>query len=258
MKGQQVAKGGTEVERARSAGRREPKPGVVEYRVLQVPTAKHRAVHGKGRRTKTVAPAAGIVHMEVRPGRRVFLVEAPEKEAAGFQRMIRRVVRVANAESPAAVERALDNATPAAPAAEPAAETWRETEAARWAEIREAWLRKHPALTAAAIAKLVGSGTVNPSALVKGWVDAKRVFGVQHGKQRLYPAFQIGQDGQPKPVFRVLLTALDGTLEGWPLAIWLTRPNAEFDDWKAPLDVIERDPDAVVAAARREVAEASY
>jgi hypothetical protein len=258
MKGKKLAKGGTEVERARSAGRREPKPGVVEYRVLQVPTTKQRVVHGKGRRSKAVASAGGVVHMEVRPGRRFFLVEAPEKEAAGFQRMIRRVVRVANVESPAAVERALDNAAPAASAAEPVVETWRETEAARWAEIREEWLRKHPALTTGALAKLVGSGTVNPSALVKGWVDAKRVFSLQHGKQRLYPEFQIGQDGQPKPVFRVLLTALDGKLEGWPLAIWLTRPNAEFDDWKAPLDVIERDPDAVVAAARHEVAEASY
>ncbi len=250
--------GGTEIERAKSARRQEPKPGLVEYRVLQVPTGKLRVVYGKEQPSKTAASAADVVHLEVRPGRRFFVVEAPEKEAAGFQRMIMRVVRVANVESPAAVERALDNATHAAPAAEPVVEIWRETEAARWAEIREEWLRKHPALTAAAIAKLVGSETVNPSALVKGWVDAKRVFSVQHGKQRLYPEFQIGQDGQPKPNFRVLLTALDGKLEGWPLAIWLTRPNAEFDDWKAPLDVIEHNPDAVVAAARHEMTEPFY
>jgi hypothetical protein len=42
------------------------------------------------------------------------------------------------------------------------------------------------------------------------------------------------------------------------LAIWLTKPNAEFDGWKAPLEVIERDPEAVIAAVRHEVAEASY
>ena len=250
--------GGIGIEQAKSAGRRALKSGVVEYRVLQVPTGKQRVVHGEGQRIKTAASAAGVVQMEVRPGRCFFLIEAPEKEAAGFQRMIKRVVRVANVESPAAVERALDTATHATPAAEPVVETWRETEAARWAEIREEWLRQHPALTAAAIAKLIGSGTVNPSALVKGWVDAKRVFGMQHGKQRLYPEFQIGKDGQPKPAFRVLLTALDGKLEGWPLAIWLTRPNAEFDNWETPLDVIERNPDAVVAAARHEVAEPSY
>jgi hypothetical protein len=89
-------------------------------------------------------------------------------------------------------------------------------------------------------------------------VDAKRVFGLQQGRQRLYPAFQIGHDGQPKPAFRKLLTALDGRLDGWPLAIWLTRPNAEFEDWKTPLDVIERDPEAVIAAARVELQEASY
>ncbi len=42
---------------------------------------------------------------------------------------------------------------------------------------------------------------------------------------------------------------------GWPF--WLTKPNAEFDGWKAPLEVIERDPEAVVAAARHEMADAS-
>ncbi|MBL6459360.1 hypothetical protein JMJ55_28995 [Belnapia sp. T6] len=255
MEGKKVAKGGMEAERMMSGGRKEPKPSRGEYRILEVPTTKHGAVHGRGHRTKTVAFAEGVVPMEVQPGRRVFLVEAPEEDAPSFQRMINRVLRVASTESPAAVERALDNATQAV---EPIVETWRETEAARWTEIREAWLQKHPALTAAAIARLVGSGTVNPSALLKGWVDAKRVFSVQHGKQRLYPEFQIGQDGQPKPVFRMLLTALEGKLEGWPLAIWLTRPNAEFDDWKTPLDVIERAPHAVVAAAQHEVAEASY
>lgn len=79
-----------------------------------------------------------------------------------------------------------------------------------------------------------------------------------HGAKRLYPAFQIGQDGQPKEAFRSLLAALDGELVGWRLAIWLTKPNAEFDRWKAPLEVIKRDPEAVVAAARHEMAEASY
>src|SRR5438067_477191 len=123
MQGKQMAKGGgIEMEQAKSAGRRALKPGVVEYRVLQVPTGKQRVVHGEGQQIKTAAAAASVVQMEVRPGRRFFLIEAPEKEAAGFQRMIKRVVRVANVESPAAVERALDTATHAMPAAEPVVE----------------------------------------------------------------------------------------------------------------------------------------
>ena len=93
------------------------------------------------------------------------------------------------------------------------------------------------ALTAAEVAKLAGSSTVNPSALLNGWVEAKRVFGLTQGRLRLYPAFQIGHDGQPKEQFRTLLTALDGKLDGWPLAIWLTKPNAEFDGWATPLDI---------------------
>lgn len=191
------------------------------------------------------------------PGSSFVVLSAPRGKAATFRRLLDRVVEEANAAGVEAVWRALDRVEPATAGAT-AREAWRETEAARWAEIRAEWLKRHPALTAAEVARLAGSSTVNPSALLNGWVEAKRVFAVTQGRQRLYPAFQIGRDGQPKEAFRRLLTALDGTLDGWPLAIWLTRPNAEFDGWATPLDYMERDPDAVVRAARLEAQEASY
>jgi hypothetical protein len=207
------------------------------------------------------APGGRGVAIQDEAGSSLVVLSAPKSEAAGFRRLLGRVVEEANAAGVEAVWRVLERVEPrSAPAAGTTAarEAWRETEAARWAEIRAEWLRKHPALTAAEVAELAGSGTVNPSALLNGWVEAKRVFGLTQGRRRLYPAFQIGRDGQPKEGFRTLLAALDGELDGWPLAIWLTKPNAEFGGWATPLDVIERDPEAVAEAARLEVQEASY
>lgn len=188
------------------------------------------------------------------------LVSSPRQQAKKYREMIERAVARANKVGVDAVLSTIENALAAPVEVAPPAtrEPWRDTEAGRWAEIRANWLRQHQSLTAAELAKLASSNTVNPSALLNGWVEAKRVFGLKEGAKRLYPAFQIGPDGQPKPEFRALLTALGGKLDGWPLAIWLTKPNAEFDGWKTPLDVIEHDPEAVAAAARLEVQDAVY
>ncbi len=267
MEGKEVSKGGAgSVERGASGGRRvaEKGAGGAFQVVSSLPASGGRgvAVRGEaGRMAKrTEAAADPALAREVGPGSSLVVLSAPKSEAAGFRRLLGRVVEEANAAGVEAVWRALERVEPqSAPAAGTAArEAWRETEAARWAEIRAEWLRKHPALTAAEVAELAGSGTVNPSALLNGWVEAKRVFGLTQGRRRLYPAFQIGRDGQPKEGFRTLLAALAGKLDGWPLAVWLTKPNAEFGGWATPLDVIERDPEAVAEAARLEVQEASY
>jgi hypothetical protein len=212
------------------------------------------------RRTKQTLAAADPASVRaVSPGSSFVVLSAPRGKAVTFRRLLDRVVEEANAAGTEAVWRALDRVEPQpVPADAATREAWRETEAARWAEIRAEWLKRYPVLTAAEMARLAGSSTVNPSALLNGWVEAKRVFGLTQGRQLLYPAFQIGRDGQPKKAFRRLLTALEGKLAGWPLAIWLTRPNAAFDGWATPLDLIERDPEAVVKAAQLEVQEASY
>ena len=268
MEGKKVSKGGAgSVERGASGGRRVAGKGAEgAFQVVSsLPASGGRgaAVRGKASRMakRTKAAAGPDLAREVGPGSSLVVLSAPKSKAAGFRRLLGRVVEEANAAGVEAVWRALERVEPqSAPAAGTTAarEAWRETEAARWAEIRAEWLRKHPALTAAEVAELAGSGTVNPSALLNGLVEAKRVFGLTQGRRRLYPAFQIGRDGQPKEGFRTLLAALDGELDGWPLAVWLTKPNAEFGGWATPLDGIGRDPEAVVEAARLELQEASY
>jgi hypothetical protein len=267
MKGKRVTKGSAGAIERDTSGRRRMvrKEGEGAFQVVSaLPASEFRdaVTRSKGsgvpKRKRTAAGPASV--REVNPGSSFVLLSAPKGKAAGFRRLLGRLVEEANTAGLEAVWRALEKVDPQpAPTAGMATrEVWRETEAARWAEIRAEWLKRHPALTAAEVARLAGSNTVNPSALLNGWVEAGRVFGLTQGRQRLYPAFQIGRDGQPKEAFRTLLTALDSRLDGWPLAIWLTKPNAEFDGWATPLDVIERDPEAVAEAARLEVQEASY
>lgn len=124
------------------------------------------------------AATSGLIKAEIGRGGSLLLVAAPKEKAADFRRLLGRVVEAANACGLEAVERALEGTGREASPAQPVVETWRETEAAHWAEIREAWLRSHPLLTAAEIARLVGSTTKNPSALLTGWVEARRVFGL--------------------------------------------------------------------------------
>jgi hypothetical protein len=228
--------------------------------VSSLQASEVRDVVTQGRAPRRQRAAAGTAAVRgVSPDSSFVVLSAPKARAAKFRRLLGRVVEEVNTAGLEAVWRALEQVEPqSSPTQAIASEAWRETEAARWAEIRAEWLKRHPALTAAEVARLAGSSTVNPSALLNGWVEARRVFGLTQGRQRLYPAFQVGRDGQPKEAFRTLLTALGGRLDSWPLAIWLTKPNAEFDGWATPLDVIERDPEAVANAARVEMREASY
>ncbi len=136
--------------------------------------------------------------------------------------------------------------------------TWEQTEARRWAALRKKWLRIYRTYTAAELASIAGDTSRPASAIVRKWQDEKRIFAVQQGRRRLYPAFQIGDDGQPEEIFRQVLEILGGKLSGWALAIWLTSPNSQLAHWAKPLDVIDRAPGDVLAAAAYEALEDSY
>ncbi len=46
-----------------------------------------------------------------------------------------------------------------------------------------------------------------------------------------------------------MATELAGAFDAWDLCCWLAAPNSSLDD-RAPLDVLESDPGAVLQAAR--------
>ena len=69
-----------------------------------------------------------------------------------------------------------------------------------------------------------------------------------HGRI-VFPAFQFGADGQPRPEIAAVLAQLRAAgLDDWQAALWFATPTGWLDD-RRPVDVLDHEPDAVAAAA---------
>ena len=134
---------------------------------------------------------------------------------------------------------------------------WRAKEAENWKRVQAGFFQAHRSVTAPELADLTNSRAANRSARAHDWAKAGKVFSVNDGTTERFPVFQL-RDGAPNPVIGRVLAALGGKLTPWQVAMWLTTPNAEFADWQTPLDRIDAEPDAVVAAARREAEAAVF
>ena len=117
------------------------------------------------------------------------------------------------------------------------------------AEARKAFLDAVELLTSAMVARLGDSNARNASALANRWKAEGRIFAVPSGRADLYPAFQFDAHGRPRPAVREVLRHLARSSE-WGRALWWTAPSGWLGD-RRPLEVLDEDPDAVVAAARR-------
>ncbi len=70
-----------------------------------------------------------------------------------------------------------------------------------------------------------------------------------HGELWL-PLLQFDKsDMSLRPAIAQLAAELAGVFDAWELCCWLAAPNSSLDD-RAPLDVLENDPGAVLQAAR--------
>lgn len=124
-------------------------------------------------------------------------------------------------------------------------------------EARTRLLDEFGALTSAEIADVAGSTAENRSATANRWRHEQRIFGVRHRDAVYYPGFQFGGDGRPLPVVRDVLRVFSGHgLTDWEIALWLAAPTSSLSD-RRPVDLLSDDPDAVVEAARLEVAPVS-
>lgn len=114
------------------------------------------------------------------------------------------------------------------------------------AELRARFRREVPWLRSADVARLYGTNAAEPEA----WKAAGRVFSVTSGDIEQFPLFQFAH-GQPIAAMGDILALFTGLSE-WQIALWFFAPNAWLDD-AAPMDVLQRDPEAVIAAARHAV-----
>jgi hypothetical protein len=113
---------------------------------------------------------------------------------------------------------------------------------------RDALLELVPCYTAEEIATLRGLTTTNASQLGAGLRMAQKVFGVRHGRARLYPKLQFDRKGEPAAEIPELLKALGAEATGWGVLQWFAESNAELGG-KAPLEAWAEDRMAVIRAA---------
>lgn len=125
----------------------------------------------------------------------------------------------------------------------------------RNADARRQLIDGHGLFSSAELAELRDADTANPSVVPGRWLRERRIFDVPPLGDRRFPGFQFDPSGRPRPVIRDILAAMGEVLRGWELALWFTGSNAALDGDR-PVDRLDRDPAAVVAAAAYEVAKA--
>jgi hypothetical protein len=136
-----------------------------------------------------------------------------------------------------------------APAEEPSAAEILQLQ--RNAEARRAFLSEFGALTSKQLAEMVGSRASNRAALANRWKAQGRIFAVDAGGQRLFPAFQFAEDGQPRAAIAEVLAAFGRKASGWQTALWFAGANGWLGG-KRPVDLLGPAPEAVAETARRE------
>lgn len=174
----------------------------------------------------------------------VVAIAAHDDDADNVRRVIDRLVEAANDGRRLQIEQLIDailplNDVPTPPLLE---------EARRQALQRARLLRDVGAYTAQEVAELAGSHAVNRSQVAHRWKKEGRIFGVHHRSAVVYLGFQFGTDGHPRPVIRDVLRAMAGWPE-WEVALWFAVKN-DLLDRRSPLDLLDDDPAAVIAAAR--------
>jgi len=140
--------------------------------------------------------------------------------------------------------------SPATQRLAPPASRWPNDADARTSEVLHAFGRTGGIVSGDELTVLLRDRTSQPISMLARWIVERRVVSFGWHGEYLVPMFQF--DRADMTVLRSVSAVLDefeGTFDDWDLATWFALPN----DWlgeKAPVDVLPRDPHAVLQAAR--------
>lgn len=121
----------------------------------------------------------------------------------------------------------------------------------RWTQME----REFGMLTSGEIARACGLKPSN-----RQWAADQRaggrLLGVRRGSRVLHPGFQVDPDGALRAVIGEVAEC--GRRAGWSdssVLLWFVAPTSALVGDRRPVDLLDDDPDAVVAAARNKFAE---
>lgn len=97
-------------------------------------------------------------------------------------------------------------------------------------------------------------GNARPSS-TRTWLTRRRdehaLFTVNVKGTTVIPAFQLDENGEPRPELQPIVSALqEGGIEGWSLWTWLTKPTS-FLSGGVPEEVARTNPERALRAAQR-------
>ena len=132
----------------------------------------------------------------------------------------------------------------------PPASLWPTDADARANEVLHAYRRTGGLASGDELTFLLRRRTSQPISMLARWIVERRVVSFGWRGEYLLPMFQFDRAdmGVRRPVSAVL-GEFDGTFDDWELATWFALPNTWLGD-DAPVDVLPRDPHAVLQAAR--------
>jgi hypothetical protein len=106
--------------------------------------------------------------------------------------------------------------------------------------------------TAAELGRLFTPKVVNARSTVNRWQANGRIFGIDDQGEQLYPAYVFDAAWRPLPAIRKVLVVLTGHAP-FSIAAWFESTSSALSG-KRPRELIESNPDAVLAAAEDHVA----
>jgi hypothetical protein len=118
---------------------------------------------------------------------------------------------------------------------------------------KESVLRGADWLTAAQVASIAGLSEKNPSAQLHKWKRDGAIFAIRRNGVDYFPGYVLDPARQYRPyrALKQVLEQLKESKDGWGLAYWFQSVNS-FLGGKRPMDMLAKNPDAVVAAAADE------
>ncbi len=118
----------------------------------------------------------------------------------------------------------------------------------------EAVMQSGRYLTSQQLAEIAGLSHMNPSAQPNKWKSSGRIFAVNYKGIDYYPDFGLDPEDNYRPFvgLKPILEVFSRRKSAWKIAFWFQSPNGTLN-FRAPQDVLQEEPELVLAAAHDEV-----